>query len=142
MDNTEQIMIIPPSPEQNAVQYDRGLTLIDYYVQLSWLVFGAFLLTETMLLAGIASVAKDGPCLWVFGGSLLGFVLAFPWWTSFRYNHALYLLRVTEARKCEPSAGNFFTNGHELIKGKWFLDPSGRKVRIPRLARLLPPSRR
>jgi hypothetical protein len=118
-------------------QYDRAIALIQYYVQLFWLIFGAFLLAETVLLGAIASVAKDGPNAFVFGGAILGLLLILPWWASFRYNHALYTLRVHEARSLEPTVGTFFTNGKELIdKGVSSLDP---KIRIPRLARLLAP---
>ena len=96
-------------------QYDRAIALIQYYVQLFWLIFGAFLLAETVLLGAIASVAKDGPNAFVFGGAILGLLLILPWWASFRYNHALYTLRVHEARSLEPTVGTFFTNGKELI---------------------------
>lgn len=51
-------------------QYDRAITLIQYYVQLMWFIFGAFLLAETVLLGAVASVAKDGskPASLGFGG--------------------------------------------------------------------------
>ena len=121
-------------------QYDRAISLIQYYVNLTWLIFGAFLLTETVLLAGIASIAKDGPVSWIFGGSILGLILAFPWWSSFKYNHALYVLRMTEASKCEPMAGQFFSTGRQLINGANLCDPRGRRVTIPAAARYLSPS--
>jgi hypothetical protein len=126
----------PPSPDTEK-QYDRAITLIQYYVQLVWLIFGAFLLTETVLIGAIASVAKDGPDAFVFGGAILGLILIIPWWTSYRYNHALYTLRVREAYSLEPANGTFFTNGKTLIDtGATSLDPD---IRIPRIARIFAP---
>jgi hypothetical protein len=121
-------------------QYDRVLMLIQYYVQLTWLIFGAFLLAETVLFAAIAAAAKDGPRLFVFLAAALGLLLTLPWWSSFRYNHALYLLRVAEARKLEPLAGTFFTSGAELISGVTVQSTFG-PISIPAFARELSPSR-
>ena len=121
---------------ERAKQYDRAITLIQYYVQLMWLIFGAFLLAETVLIAAIASIAKDGPALLVFCGSILGLILAAPWWASFRYNHALYLLRMNQARTLEPAEATFFTTGKQLVDGA-----SVEGVQISRLARALSPRR-
>ena len=122
-------------------QYDRAISLIEYYVQVTWLVFGAFLLTETVLLAAIASISdKTGASeYWVFGGAILGLLLTYPWWESFRYNHALYRLHLTEAVSSEPKAGLFFTNGKGLIKGAKFLGPQQETINIPWAAKLLTP---
>jgi hypothetical protein len=127
-----------PDPKTDGdKQYDRAITLIQYYVQLFWLIFGAFLLAETVLISAIAAIAKDGPDAFVFGGSILGLLLVIPWWATYRYNHALYALRIHEARSLEPAVGTFFTNGKELIdRGVSSLDP---KIRIPCLARCLAP---
>ncbi len=123
-------------------QYDRAISLVEYYVQVTWLVFGAFLLTETILLAAIVSISdKCGTHeKWVLGGALLGLILSYPWWASFRYNHALYLLHLTEAENCEPENGCFFTNGKALINGKSFSGPRKEKIKIPWAARLVSPS--
>lgn len=126
-----------PSQMDPEKQYDRAITLIQYYVQLMWLVLSAFLLAETVLLGAIAAVAKDGPDAFVFGGALLGLILVIPWWTSFRYNHALYALRVFEARSLEPQVGSFFTNGRVVIESG--SSPLDRSIRIPWLARRLAP---
>lgn len=125
-----------PNDDRNDKNYDRVITLIQYYVQLFWLVFGAFLLSETVLLGGIASVAKDGHDEWVFAGALFGFILCIPWWTSFQYNHAFYQLRINEAKTFEPAAGRFFLNGQDLFDGKVVL-----KVSIPKYAIKLRPKK-
>lgn len=124
-------------------QYDRAISLIEYYVQVTWLVFGAFLLTETVLLAAIASISikTETSEYWVIAGAILGLILTYPWWASFRYNHALYRLHLTEAVNAEPDAGCFFTNGKKLIMGKSFLGPQNEKIKIPWAARLLSPNR-
>lgn len=130
-----------PQPDIHK-QYDRLITLIQFYVQVTWFVFGAFMITETVLLGAIAAAAtpKDGPKPFVFGSALIGLLLTIPWWTSFRYNHALYLLRISEARNLEPAAGTFFTTGKQLIDGKHKESDIGR-IAIPRTARILSPSR-
>jgi hypothetical protein len=96
--------------------YDRAIVLIQNQVQLFWLVFGAFLITETMILGGIISTEKGN--LWTFFGAIFGLLLCIPWWGSFRYNHKFYELRMAEAREFEPKQGNFFNNGKRLIEGK------------------------
>lgn len=98
--------------------YDRAITLIQNQVQLFWLVFGAFLVTETVLLGGIASLAKDGVNLWAFFGAILGLGVCILWWGTFQYNHAFYKLRIEEAKQFEPTQGNFFLNGSDLINKK------------------------
>lgn len=125
-----------PADDRNDKNYDRVITLIQYHVQLFWLVFGAFLLSETVLLGGIASIAKDGSDVWVFAGALFGFILCIPWWTSFQYNHAFYRLRINEAKRFEPAAGSFFLNGQALFDGEEVL-----KVSIPKYAIKLRPKR-
>ena len=96
--------------------YDRAILLIQNQVQLFWLVFGAFLITETMILGSIISTEKGN--LWTFIGAFFGFLLCIPWWGSFRYNHKFYELRIAEAREFEPKKGGFFNNGKRLIEGK------------------------
>jgi hypothetical protein len=126
--------------ERKDKQYDRAISLIQYYVQLTWLVYGAFLLAETVLLGAVAQIAKDQHEL-AIGGSILGLFLAIPWWASFKYNHSLYLLRMSEARACEPDTGTFFTSGGDIIGGKTIHDPAMGAISIPRLARFLRPAR-
>jgi len=122
--------------EQREKDYDRAITLIQNQVQLFWLVFGAFLLSETVLLGAVVSIAKEESNLWILAGSVFGLVLCIPWWTSFKYNHAFYKLRIEEAKECVPSEGRFFLNGNDLIEGK---NPLG--VSIPRCAILLKPKK-
>jgi hypothetical protein len=112
-------MSTPPSPSSadKTNLYEHALTLIEHQFQIFWLVFGAFLLAETVLLGGIGSMAKDGPPELVCCASFLGFVLTVPWWTSFRYNHAMYVLRIMQARQYEPDVGSFLTEGQKLIDG-------------------------
>jgi len=126
----------PPgqSPQPTGDLYEHALTLIEHQFQIFWLVFGAFLLAETVLLGGIGSMARDGPPELVCAASLLGFVLTVPWWTSYRYNHAMYVLRIMQARQFEPASGSFLTEGQKLIDGE-----TVHGVTMPCLARLLPP---
>jgi len=122
-------------------QYDRAIALIQYYVQLMWLIFGAFLLAEVILLGALLQIAKDGPQELIFGGSIVGLLLAYPWWASFKYNHALYLLHMSKARACEPKEGTFFTTGYQLIQGKGIEADQMGTINIPRMARLMGPAK-
>lgn len=121
-------------------KYDRAILLIQYYVQLMWLIFGAFLLAETVLLGALVQIANNGPKELIFGGSIIGLLLTYPWWASFKYNHALYLLRMSEARTCEPEEGSFFSTGYDLTKGKVLDADQMGEIRIPRMARLMRPA--
>jgi hypothetical protein len=118
--------------------YDRAITLIQYYVQLSWLVLGAFLLSATFLLGSLVSLIQNGPSILIFIGAIFGLFLCIPWWTSFKYNHSFYLLRIEEAKNMEPtpSGSNFFTNGKILFDNRKL-----NEVILPRNAKFLGPKR-
>jgi hypothetical protein len=97
--------------------------LIQNQVQLFWLVFGAFLISETVLLGGVAQLLSivNLPKFWIFFSSLFGLILCIPWWTTYKYNHAFYLLRIDEAKKMEKEklvTEDFFSNGEKLSKGE------------------------
>lgn len=126
----------PPALATNADAYGHAIALVDQQVQIFWLVFGAFLLAETVLLGAIASVMTNENRVVVGGGGVLGFLLAIPWWTSFRYNHAIYLLRIRQVKSLEPDGGGFYTEGGWLAEGR-----EVRGVEMPFEARLLPPRR-
>ncbi|MBI2840733.1 MAG: hypothetical protein HYX75_20640 [Acidobacteria bacterium] len=127
-----------PSPQPVAdgtdpTQYQLAISLVEQQVQIFWLIFGAFLLAETVILGGILSVANQDSDVLLFGGALFGLILAFPWWTSVAYHNAMYKLRIMQARAYEPACGTFFTEGRALIQGK-----PVREVKMPTLAILLP----
>jgi len=58
--------------------YALAIGLIEQQVQIFWLIFGAFLLAEIVLLGGVVSIAKEGPKELVFGGAVLGVLLVVP----------------------------------------------------------------
>ena len=118
----------------NPEGYDRAILLIQGQVQLFWLIFGAFLLSETVLLGAIASIDKDASDYLVFWGSVFGLLLSFFWWTTFQYNHAFYRLRIFEAKEFEPKNGKFFANGEAIFNGKPILG-----VKIPKYVRFFRP---
>lgn len=123
------------------MQYDRAIALIQYYVQLTWLVFGAFLLAETVLLTAIGSLLGSGDHALAFAGALFGLLLVLPWWASFKYNHSLYKLRVYEARALETVVAEFFTRGNTLLTTGRVVVAEFPEIRMPRLARILAPRR-
>ena len=98
--------------------YDRAITLIQNQVQLFWLVFSAFLISETVILSAITSLIKDdGNNIIIFFGSIFGLIICVKWWSSFQYNHAFYILRIEEAKKFEKRNG-FFKQGQILINNR------------------------
>ncbi len=111
-------------------KYDLAITLIQNQVQLFWLVFSAFLISETVILSSIASLIKDdGNKMIVFFLSIFGLIICVGWWSSFQYNHAFYILRIEEAKKLEKRNG-FFKNGQILINNREiYIDD--KKVAIP-----------
>ena len=120
---------------QNNKDYERAILLIQSQVQLYWFVFGAFQLSETVLLGGIITIMKEEFSILVLASSIFGFFLCIPWWTTTQYNQAFYQLRINEAKSFEPAAGRFFLNGEALFAGKKVLG-----VSIPKYVIWLRPS--
>ena len=121
-------------PKFSQEKYSVAITLIQAQVQLFWLIFGAFLLSETVLLAAVTSIDKNDSNNLIFWGSILGILISLLWLTTFNYNHAFYQLRIFEARELEPNTGEFFMNGRKLYEGKSVLD-----IKIPWIVRKLRP---
>lgn len=96
-------------------KYDRAIILIQNQVQLFWLVFSAFLITETVILSAIVTLIKDEKNILIFFVSIFGLIICLAWWSSFQYNHAFYLLRIEEAKELEKKNG-FYRQGDELNK--------------------------
>ena len=128
-----------PKDNQNEIcnpegGYDRAILLIQGQVQLLWLIFGAFLLSETVLIGAITALDKNVSNCMILGGSIFGLLLSFLWWTTFQYNHAFYTLRIFEAKKFEPNNGKFFAEGEEIFNGETILD-----VKIPKYVKVFRP---
>jgi hypothetical protein len=94
-------------------QYAFALDLIKYEIQRLWTIFGFFLLAETVLLAATAQVFDCNASL-VYAGSAIGLLLVLPWWATFENTRCFYLLRLQQAKKFEPAAGVFLSEGHVL----------------------------
>lgn len=113
------IIVSNSAPERlpDPASYELAIALIDQQLQVFWLVFGGLLLAETVLLGGIMSISKDGSPFVVLLGAGLGCYLVLPWWRSFNHNHALYVLRIMQARSFEADGKGFFHEGQSLIDG-------------------------
>jgi len=109
VDNNNKVN--PPNQEK---QYDRAIELIKYYAQLLWLVYSAFLISETVLL-GVIATTDQYFLIIIF--SFIGLALTDPWWASFKYNHTFYLFYIHLARGYEPEFGKFITLGGKLSNG-------------------------
>lgn len=101
-------------------KYDRAIILIQNQVQLSWLVFSAFLITETVILSAIVTLIKDEKNILIFFVSIFGLIICVAWWRSFQYNHTFYKLRIEEAKILEKKNG-FYKQGDKLIKKRKIL---------------------
>jgi hypothetical protein len=127
-------------------EYDRALSLMQYHIGLLWEEFGAFLLTETVLIGFLGTaLAQKEPMIgknWVvFGGAILGLILCFPWWSTHWHNYRYYQLRIEQAKRHEAKLGiSLLTEGEKLSSGSAVII-NGKKLRHPWLARLLPPRR-
>jgi hypothetical protein len=89
---------------------------MQYETQRLWLIFGTFLLAESVLLGGLAGAMKDAPHKLVLGGAVLGFVLVLPWWATMEYCRVFYLLRIDQARQFENDVG-LLAQGEQLSHG-------------------------
>ncbi len=149
MENSKLTSQEDQNHDQNQMQestkkekYNVAINLIQAQVQLFWLIFGAFLLSETVLLGAITSIDKNDSANLIFGGSVFGIIISFFWFTTTNYNHAFYYLRILEARVLEPLTGDFFTNGRKLHEGKTVILNEGESVltiKIPRIVRMFRP---
>ena len=84
-----------------------AIELMQYHTEDLWQQFGSFLLAQTVLLGFIgSSLANNVNKNWVlFGGSFIGLLLCFPWYSTFNHNYQYYLLRIKQARHQEEKLG-------------------------------------
>lgn len=97
-----------------AERYGWALELVQYEIQRLWVIYGTFLLAETVLLGGVAQVLAQGPQELALVGSVIGLLLVIPWWATFEYTRSFYLLRIAQAREFEPHVATFLSEGHDL----------------------------
>ncbi|MBK7711393.1 MAG: hypothetical protein IPJ37_10905 [Bacteroidales bacterium] len=95
--------------------------------------FGAFLLSETVLLGAITSIDKNDSNNLIFWGSILGILISLLWLITL-LQPCFLSIEDFEARELEPQAGEFFTNGNKLYEGESVLN-----VKIPWIVRKLRP---
>lgn len=119
-----------------AERYGWALELVQYEIQRLWVIYGTFLLAETVLLGGVAQVLAQGPQELALVGSVIGLLLVIPWWATFEYTRSFYLLRIAQAREFEPHVATFLSEGHDLSRG---IPIKG--VKIGRFVRFLRPQR-
>ena len=107
---------------------------MQYHIQLLWWIFGAFLLSETVILGAAASLIRDGQNKLSIALSVFGLLLLFPWWSSFRHNYSYYLLRIRQAKKLECEHEGLLHEGETLSRGE-----EVHCIKMPWSARKLPP---
>src|ERR1044071_5947113 len=98
-------------------RYSVALTLMQYHINVLWVVFGVFLLVEAMLLGSLAQMYKELPSGLFVAGSAVGVALVIPWWATFEYTRWFYLLRIQQAQECEPKNAPFLAQGEQLSRG-------------------------
>jgi hypothetical protein len=100
----------------DAEKYGWALQLIQFEVQRHSLVFGTFLLVETVLLGALVSAFKDGSEQIFWGGAVIGILLVIVSVISTVYLRSFFLLRIEQAKRFEDDTG-FITQGQLLYEG-------------------------
>lgn len=130
-------------------EYKQALSLMEYHTGLLWEEFGVFLLAETVLVGFLGAALVSEPQtqrlvsenVVVFIGSILGFLLCIPWYATFQHNYQYYRLRIEQAKRHESILDTtLLSEGHVLSSGKT-ITIGGTKLRLPLLARHMPPRR-
>ncbi len=101
-------------------EYTLAISLMQYHTQLLWSEFGAFFVAETVIIAFLGNaMTSDLPhYTLVLIGSIIGFIICLPWWSTFSHNYEYYILRIAQARQHEMTLGlNLFTQGKSLSEG-------------------------
>ena len=136
----------PTNNENNTSEkeYELAISLMQYYTELLWKEFNAFLLTETVLIGFLGTILAQEHKIpeknWlVFGGAIFGLVLCIPWLSTFLHNYEYYVLRIAQAKRHETTLGiKLMSEGGKLSSG---LCIDEKVFRHPWLARTLPPRR-
>jgi hypothetical protein len=107
-------------------KFQAALQLLQYEQQILWLIFGAFLLPQTVLLGFLldSALKADPNHLWHVGRfiiALLGLLICVPWFAAYKRNAAYYFFRMSQAKAAEPTEwyllreeGENFADGHEV----------------------------
>lgn len=124
-------------------EYNYAISLIQYHIQLLWSQFGIFLLVETIIIGFIGTaITSDEPNrFFVLVGSIFGFVICFPWWSTFIHNYQYYILRMAQARKHEKKLGiKLLSEGKQMSEG-YPVEIDNKIYKHTMLAMILPPRR-
>jgi hypothetical protein len=112
-------------PNQNKYiaekEYQYAISLMQFATTLLWQQFGVFMLVETIIIGYLGSALIDknnqlvlAQNLFVFVGSILGFIICILWYSTFEHNHKSYLLRMSQAKRHEQVLGvSLFTEGEK-----------------------------
>ena len=123
-------------------KYQVAIQLLQYDQQILWLIFGAFLLPQTVLLGFLLdSTLSAGPvAVWHVGrfiAAVLGLLVCVPWFAAYKRNAAYYFFRMSQAKAAEPDGwhllreeGEKFADGHEVVV-------DGKAHQLPCLSRVL-----
>jgi len=110
--------------EMNLEKYKSALGLLTFEAQFLWTIFSTFLLVHSILLGFIMQSAfKDnhifGNNVASFVSSIVGLVLIFPWYGTFKRNSGFYELRMAQTRESEPENWNLVAStGQKFAEGK------------------------
>jgi len=122
--------------------YKYAVELMKYQIQLLWQQFGTYFLAETVIVAFLGNVLKDEKYHIILMGAILGFIICFPWWSTFSHNYQYYILRMAQARQYEDVLElKLLAQGKSLSEGcvvkigdEKFQHTMSAKVLPPRLA--------
>ena len=123
-------------------KFQAALQLLQYEQQLLWLIFGGFLLPQTVLLgflldSTLSAVPNYGWHIGRFIIALLGLIICVPWFAAYKRNAAYYFFRMSQAKAAEPKEwhllrdeGENFADGHEVTI-------NGEMHQLPCLSRII-----
>lgn len=124
-------------------RYQTAIAQLRHDAQLSWQIFGLFLLAHTVLLAFLLHYAlgrQQIVCYYpgCFFAALVGLLLGVLWLASHGRSSAYYHLRMAQAKEAEPSGWNLLKGDGEDFAHGDRVTIGGKSCHIPWLSRVLP----
>ena len=137
------IVLLSPEENESEAKYQTAIAQLRHDAQLSWQIFGSFLVAHSLFLAFLlhALVGQQqivAPSIEVSFVALAGFLLGFLWLASHGRSSAYYHLRMAQAKYAEPSGRNLLKeDGENFSKGERVSIGGVPHPRMPYLSRVL-----
>jgi hypothetical protein len=106
-------------------KYKILVQLIDFEIRSGWTIFGTWVIIHTLFLNFLLKVFFDEKFItntnfsYLIISTIFGLILAFLWFITYERNSNYYLLRMEQAKTCEPDGWNILKNhGEKFANGK------------------------